>query len=185
MNVVTIKKPAITPVKLETVKQATHIDHNVEDDILNQWIRTGTGLAEKFQKRSFITQTLEISLDSFPNMPFEIPHPPLQSIESFKYYDYEETESVLNMDTILFIDTASDPARIGFKYNQRFPTVTLRGLAAVKIRIVAGYGDKSSDIPDEVKDAIILYCSWRNENRTSEDELPEHVKDLLRIDRVK
>jgi len=186
LQIVKIKEPAIEPVKLESLKLLTHIDEDIENDILNGWIQTARIHAEDFQKRAFITQTLELSLDGFPSMPFNIPYPRLQSLVSIKYYDFEDTENILDIDNIIHVDTASDPGRIGFKYNQYFPSTILREMASVKIQFVAGYGDKTSDVPADVKDAIAIYASHRNENRASEDDdIPDHFYNLLRPNRVK
>ncbi|NIP32677.1 hypothetical protein GWO25_02115, partial [Candidatus Saccharibacteria bacterium] len=171
-------------VLLKMVKTATHITEVVEDDLLEKWIKTGRRHAEAFQKRAYITQVLELSLDTWPSMPFEIPRPPLQQVDSIKYYDVDDVEYTLDLNTIIQVDTASDPGRIGLKNLQTLPTTTLRSMAAVKIRFTAGYGSAETDIPEDVQDAIMLYVTWRNENRAAEDSLPEHVKNLLRPNRV-
>ena len=183
-DIIIIAGPAIEPVTLAEVKLHTHIDHDVEDDILNSWIKTARTLAQDYQRRAYITQTLELSLDGFPGMPYDMPRSPLQSIESIKYYDYEDTENVFTVAD-LYVDIASDPGRIGFDYNITWPTTILRELAAVKIQFKAGYGDATTDIPENVRDAIFLYCTFRNENRAGEtDKVPSQFLDLLRQDRL-
>jgi len=163
--------PTVEPVTVDEVKTLTHVSHSVEDDLILRWIKTARQLAEGYQWRAYITQTLELSFDGFPSMPIEIPRSPLQSVTSIKYTDYLGTETTLyeagNTDMFL-VDTEGEPGRIDLAYNQVWPSVTLRTLSPVQIVFVAGYGDSADDVPDQVKDAILMYCGWRYENRAVE-----------------
>jgi len=199
-----ITPPAIEPVSLDDVKLHTRINYDVEDDILAVWIKTAREMAEMFQRRAYIAQLWEISFDSFPNMPLKLPRSPLISLQSIKIYDYEDTETVLydeNNDPItttttegivepstnsqFVVDIDSEPGRIGFAYNQIWPAVTLRAVNSVKIRFAAGYGLSASSVPAAVKDAIMLYCAYRNENRAGEEKaVPEQFYNLLAPDRL-
>jgi uncharacterized phiE125 gp8 family phage protein len=179
-----ITAPTIEPVSLDEVKLCARIDSDVEDTILLSWIKAARELAEGFQRRSYITQTLELTFDEFPCLPMYIPRPPLASISTVKYFDYQNTETSIAL-TDFIVDADSEPGRLDFAYNKLWPAVTLRPMAAVKIRYTAGYGAAASAVPAVVKDAIMLYCSYRNENRTAEvDAVPEHFYNLLRPDRM-
>lgn len=194
-NLKLISAPAIEPVTVAEVKLHAHIDHAVEDSLIETWIKSGRELAESFQRRAYYTQTWELIFDKFPPLPLNIPRAPLIEVLSVKYYDYEDTETVYDLDDLL-IDTDSEPGRIAHVYGITWPTTTLRDINAVKIRFTAGYGDAGTTtttspdfvveaIPANVKDAIMLYCSWRNENRTGETgEVPSAFFNLLRHDRV-
>jgi hypothetical protein len=58
-------------------------------------------------------------------------------------------------------------------------------MSSVKIRFAAGYGLDASDVPQNIRDAIMLYCGWRNENRAAEvGSEPEQFFNLLRHDRM-
>lgn len=184
MNLTIVTPPTVEPVLIDTVKQSAHIDHNIEDDIIRVWIRTARILAEAFHRKAYVTRTYDLTLDNFPAMPFDIPYPPLQSITSIKYYGTDDTEYSIDLNTVIQVDTSGIPGRIGLKYQQIFPTTVLRDMASVIIRFVAGYGDKESDIPENIKDAICLYCTYRNENRAGEEEeAPKEFYNLLRFDR--
>jgi hypothetical protein len=197
-----ITPPAIEPVSLDDVKLHAHIDHSVQDNILTTWIKSGRRLAEDYQHRAYIGQVWEIGFDDFPYMPIELPKAPLLGVMSIKYYDYQNAETVLyevadspittteevgsdfegNSDFI--IDTASEPGRIEHAYLKLWPSPVLRPIDAVKIRYAAGYGLKAIDVPENVIDSIMVYCTFRNENRAAENELPKQCIDLLRHDRV-
>jgi len=199
-----ITPPAIEPVTADEVKLHARISYDVEDALIEQWIASARKAAENFQRRAYIAQTLELSFDQFPAVPIYLPRPPLVWVKSIKYYDYlnavttlyEKFDDPLTTTTIedgdepstnnnFLIDADNEPGRICFAYGASWPTATLRDMNAVKIRYVAGYGDAATDVPESVKDAIMLYCTHMSENRASEeDAIPKQFFDLLRPDRV-
>ena len=140
-------------------------------------------------------QTWEVIFDSFPCMPIYVPRPPLVEVKWVKYYDYQDTETELTLSTYFQIDTNHEPGRISFKYGQSWPAVTTRDMEVLKIQYVAGYNiagsttttedPSSGDVPDNVKDAIYLYCTYRSENRTAEQgPVPEQFYNLLSDERI-
>jgi uncharacterized phiE125 gp8 family phage protein len=190
-----ISGPAVEPVTVDEVKLHAHIDHAVEDTLIEAWIKTARELAENYQKRAYYTQVWEMIFDGFPTLPLLIPRPPLISIDSLKYYDYEDTETDYDL-TNLIIDSDSQPGRICHVYGVTWPAETLREMNAVKIQFTAGYGNAGTtttdapdfvvqEIPQSVKDAIILYCTFRNENRAAEnDDIPKSFYNLLDPERI-
>jgi hypothetical protein len=198
-----ITQPAIEPVTHDEVKLHAHISHDVEDDLIDSWIASARKSAEDFQRRAYIYQVLELSFDEFPCMPILLPHPPTIWVKSIRYYDYLNTETTLyetfddpvttteepgtppSTNNEFLIDIDNEPGRICHAYGYQWPSVTLRDMNAVKIRYVAGFGASADDVPCLVKDAIMLFCTHKNENRASEDDtIPKQFFDLLRPDRV-
>jgi hypothetical protein len=198
-----ITPPSVEPITADEVKLHSHISHSIEDGLIENWIKSARLTAEEFQRRSYIAQTLELSIDYFPKLPLLLPRPPLIWVQSIKYYDCADNEVVLyeefdnpitttedpgtpletNSDFI--IDTDSDPGRICHAYGVTWPATTLREINSFKIRYLAGYGASASDVPANIKDAIILLCNHKNENRASENDIiPKQFYDLLRPDRV-
>jgi uncharacterized phiE125 gp8 family phage protein len=180
-----ITAPAIEPVTVDEVKMHTHIGHNAEDDLIAMWIKSGRELAEGFQRRAFITQTIELTLDRFPECgEIFLPRSPLASVTSFTYYDHVDAATAWAL-TNLIVDASSQPGRLALGYGIFWPSVTLRSINAIKIRYTAGYGSVATDVPGNVRDAITLYCSFRNESRAGESgAIPEQFFDLLRHDRM-
>lgn len=198
-----ITAPAIEPVSLDEAKMQAHISHDVEDDLIEHWIKAARQAAEDYQRRSYIAQVLEASFDGFPATPILLPHPPAIWVQSIKYYDTANAETTLyesfddplttteepgtepDTNEDFLIDLDGEPGRICLAYGCSWPSVVLREMNAVKIRYTAGYGDEAADVPGPVRDAIMLYVSHMNENRASEeDAIPKQFFDLLRPDRV-
>jgi uncharacterized phiE125 gp8 family phage protein len=193
-----ITPPSVEPVTAADVKLHAHISHDVEDQLIELWISAARSLAEDFQRRAYIGQKWEIAFDGFPCMPIYIPRPPLISVDSIKCYDILGSETVLysiaddpltttvepganaatNSDFI--IDTNSQPGRIDFAYGKTWPSITPRSMNALIIRFTAGYGLTAAAVPQAVKDAIMLYCTYRSENRAGEtEEAPKQFYNLL------
>ena len=205
MKIKVVTPPQIEPVTVEDVKLCAHIDHDIEDKIIAVWIKTARELAENYQKRAYITQILEQSYDNFPSVPFYLVRPPLIGVMTIKYTDsdgdtitlYDSGIDYMSATTTtgepfdppdtnsdFIIDVDGEPGRIDLAYLATWPTVTLQPINSVKIRYAAGYGDYPENVPEYIKDAIMLYCVYRNENRAGEvQETPSHFYNLLRQER--
>jgi len=188
-----ITPPTVEPITVAEAKIYAHIDHDVDDSIILSWIKIARIEAENYQRRSYYEQVWELSFDDFPDLaPLLIPRPPLTSIDFIHYYDSDN--AMTNMDLTLFIvDTNHEPGRLAHAYNEIWPSETLRPIDAVRIRYTCGYQEMygttttfapaNTPIPEYVKDAIYLYCGYRNENRSGEiEEIPRQFYDLLNQD---
>lgn len=179
-----ITGPTLEPVTIDYVKTHTHITHNVEDLLLQTLIKSARELAESYQKRAYLTQTLEMSFDMFPSVPLSIPRCPLASVTSIKYFDYLNVETTFSSANY-YVDTSGEPGRIMLGYSLQWPAVTLRPIDSVRIRFIAGAANDTSLISQNVIDAILMYCTWRYENRAVESgSVPEAFYTLLRHDRI-
>lgn len=293
MSIVRITPPAVEPVTPEEVRLHAHIDHDVEDADIRLWISTARFRAEVAQRRAFISQVWEMVLDHWPELPLDLPRPPLMELLSVKYRDVTNVETVLfdyvaastimvtaaeldiavgpgeelvfeDIDTFavsmrvnggapvsagtyrvvpvynpetaqydyefnhafaipsslspgdsivltyessgtevglftvstipmtvpagtplpanedFIVDTTSSrPGRIALAYNVVWPGVTLLPIGGLRIRYRAGYGETAADVPDYIKAAIILYCTYASENRAG--EVPEPPKEFFNL----
>jgi len=173
----------IEPVTVAEVKLYARVAHSVEDSIITKWIAAARKEAEDYQHRSYIEQTYRMTYDSFPGSCIEFPRPPLISVDSVKYYDTEDAENAFSSDNY-FVDLNSEIGRLALNYGISWPTATLRPINAVIIDFTTGYGDEAADVPDDVKNAIYLYCTYMYENREAENTFPKEFYDLLRPDRM-
>lgn len=194
-----ITGPTEEPCTVADVKLHTHIGSDVaEDPIILTWIKTARQLAENFQRRAYVFQTWELSFDGFPTLPILIPRPPLINVESFKYYGTDDVEYDHPLSNFI-IDYNTEPGRMCLGYQLVWPATILRTMDAVRIRYNAGYiipatGTSTTTtpspgtpdrIPDYVKDAIYLYCTYRYENRAAEVvQVPRQFYDILTPERI-
>lgn len=184
--------PSVEPVTVSEVKTHTRISGSDQDDMIEKWIKSGRELAESYQRRAFITQTIEVSFDGFPLVPLLLPRSPVQEVTEMKYYETDNTENIIYSSTSpvgtegnYYIDTDSKPARVTLAYGYTWPATTIREINSFKITYTAGYGDAADDVPENIKDAILLYCDWRYENRAAEtNAVPEQFYNLLDMQRI-
>lgn len=174
--------PLVEPISLTEVKDYLRIDGNDSDSTLSPLIISAREYCEDYQNRALITQTWELTLDSFPDNLIRVPRPPLQSVVSIKYKDELGIEATISSSDYI-VDTDSEPGRIVLAAGKTWPSLTLQPINGVKIRYVAGYGDNAADVPQKTKDAMLMYIANRHEN-PEEKDVPRAVHSLLYQDRV-
>ena len=137
----------------------------IEDGELNIIITAARMDCENFQNRAYITQTWELWLDEWSdNNSIRIPLPPLQSIESIKYYDTDDVEYII-APTEYYVDTIDQfGGWVILNHNKVWPVTQLRPANGVCITFVAGYGD-AGDVPANVRAAILLILGHLYEHR--------------------
>lgn len=179
-----VTPPAIEPVTLDQALSHCSANSGIQDDDFRDWIRAAREEAERFQRRAFIEQTLQLSFDNYPVFPIYLPRPPVTEVTSVKMYDIEDTETVVSVSDFL-IDYNTSPARMTFAYGNVWPDVSLRDLNAIQIQYTAGYGDSTDDVPRYVKKAILFYVAYMYENRAAEVEtVPKQFYHILSSQRM-
>jgi len=162
---------------------------STEDTLLEALITTAREYCEGFQNRQYVTATWELWLDGFPcDDCIKIPLPPLQAINSIKYYDTDNVVATMTA-TDYFVDTKSEPGRVVLAYSIAWPTTTLRPVNGVCIEFDSGYGDLASDVPKRVNQAMLLLIGHLYAHREESTEkalqsIPFGVKALLSLDRI-
>jgi uncharacterized phiE125 gp8 family phage protein len=183
MSIKLITAPIIEPVTIQeqTTREYLRLDGNESDNNVSKLLKTARETAENFQNRAYLTQTWELSLDSYPRMPLELPRPPLQSLVSVKLYAADGSEVVMDIADFI-VDADSEPGRIAFKSGKTWPAIKLREINAVKIQFKAGYTDVNK-VPEMVKQAILIHAAHRFENPDG-DDTPQAFYNLLWPDRI-
>jgi len=185
---VTIKtEPATEPVSLVEAKAHLRVDCTDDNDYITTLIKVARKYAELYQRRSYITQTLELRLDRFPRYLLELPRPPSSAVASIKYTDSAGDEQTLDA-SLYTTDFNSYMPRIVPAFNQSWPT-TRAVIDAVLIEYTAGYGAASA-VPETIKQAILLLVSHWYENREpvslgqTPADIPKTVDALLTMEKV-
>lgn len=162
---------------------------STEDTLLSALITTAREYCEGFQNRAYIVQTWELILDNWPyGDSIDIPLPPLQSITSIKYKNSTGIEATLATNQYI-VDPDSYLGRLVLAYGCTWPNAVLYPAGAIRVRFVAGYGDAATDVPQRVKQAMLLLIAHWYKNREAIDagnmsEIPLGVQELLWQDRV-
>lgn len=165
----------------QATKEYLRIDGTDSDNQVAILLKSAREAAESFQNKAYLTQTWELSFDTFPEIPIQVPRPPLQSLVSVKLYNSAGEEVAVDIADFI-VDSDSEPGRITFKSGKTWPSITLREINAVKFQFKAGYTE-ASKVPESVKIAILIYASHRYENPDGED-VPQAFYNLLWSNRI-
>lgn len=178
--------PATDPLTLAEAKAHLRVTATDEDALITSLITAATDSAEIFTGRALVTQTWDLTLDSFPCV-IEVPKPPLVSVTSITYIDTDGATQTL-ATTEYTVDTKSEPGRIVPAYGKYWPS-TREVPNAVTIRFVAGYGNAAA-VPKSIKQGMLMQIEHMFDNRGTVNignvvnEIPLTMQSLYNMHRV-
>lgn len=162
MVVDTLAGPAIEPVTLDEAKAHLRVDFSDDDDLITALIKTATASLESYTRTRLITQTVQVTADSFLKLR-SLPVWPVQSVVSVVYDDLDGVETT--WDPALFTHRRSvKPNQIVPAYEETWPHARDH-VDAVRVTLVVGYGDAAEDVPAEIRHAMKLMISELYNNR--------------------
>jgi len=106
-----------------------------------------------------------------------------------RYYDTDDTAYFIDAGDYL-VDVKSEPGRVCLNYGESWPSTTLRPHNGICVTFVAGYGDAASDVPRNIRQAMLLLIGHLYENRedvitgTIVSQMPLASQHLLWKDRI-
>ena len=175
--------PASTyPVSLTEAKSHLKVDTTADDTYITSIIKAATQLSEEYTNRFFIDTEIEQYASSFVELK-TLFKSKVSAITNVKYYDNNNTLQVLSA-TVYNTQLNYEPSQIQLAENQSFPSITKRN-DAVRAKYTVGYGSSASDVPEIIKQAILMTIGNFFQNRNSvvigriATELPMNVKWLL------
>ena len=159
--------PAIEIVATTDIKEICRVDYSStdEDDFIADLIQSVRAYSESIGNRAYITQTWQYYLDEFPNDDIiELPRPPLQSVDSINYYDYENTINTLS--TTYYNYDLSDNV-LYLEYGQSWPSYTPKAHGSVLIEFTAGVISASSfkELYFDIYQQNLAICAKLFDNR--------------------
>lgn len=171
MSTVLITGPVKRPVSIGEVKGHALISHDRDDALIYGWIDMAVDDAQhETGGRQLITATWDEYFDRWPcvadsrgDLALKLYRAPVQSLSSVKYLDASSVQQTLDPSNYR-VDIVSPRARVVIK-----PTAVLPSLAdqtqSVVVRYVAGYGTEPHDVPEKIRQWIILQVATRSEFR--------------------
>ncbi len=177
--------PATEPLTLAEAKAHLRVDIPDEDTLISGLIVAARQMAEQHTGRPLISQTWTLYTSSF-TAPIEF-KPGAQSITSVKYQDSDNAQQTL-ADTVYELRRGLVP-ELGLKYSQSWPSVLCHP-DSVQIEFVAGYGASGDDVPQQIKQAMLLVLGQLYEYReeivvgTIVSQIPKASEYLLQPYRI-
>lgn len=169
MNLKLKTPPQEAPLSLDLVKAHLRLSDPSEDAYLEHLIKTACAQIELLTNRCLITQIWELMIHE-PGIHIRLPLAPVQKIKSIHWMTSRGDKLSIGMDKTK-IDNKQDGPILQM-LNPIF--------GQAKIQFVVGYGDHVSDVPSNLKHALLLLVAHYYENRGDHNQkLPEEVFNLV------
>jgi uncharacterized phiE125 gp8 family phage protein len=178
--------PALEPVSLIEAKAHLRVDGDDEDALIAALIVAARQYVEAVCNLALLTQSWALTLAAFPRL-IAVPRPPLQTVEEITYVDSAGVMQTLAADQYR-LDTTRMPGWITPAYGVVWPCA-LPVTAAITVRFTAGYGDAPADVPQTLRQAMLLFIAERYERREASVDgllspVPLAVDALLWLHRI-
>lgn len=167
MALVISTEPAEEPLSIEEVKTHLRVDMDDDDDLIQNLITSARQYVESYLKRSLISQTWKYYPEEWPDEDYmELPMPPLLSVTSVVYTDYNGTATTMTLTTDYVVDTYHEPGRVVLAYGQTWPSTTLTVTNPICVTFICGFGTPE-DIPRAIRSAMLIFIGDLYEQRES------------------
>ena len=198
MSLTQLVPPAIEPITLAEAKLHARIIDSSEDSLVTLMISSARRYAEAYCGRSFITQQWRLTLDSFPGplgwvarnpKTFSLPshaiqleRAPVQSVQAVSYRDMGgQWQTMPEANYVL--DLTGPLARIVPTFGQIWP-ITQPQIASVRVDFTAGYGNMATEVPEGIRQWLLIRVASLYENREEVSAQRFTVEPLAFIDRL-
>ncbi len=166
MALILVTGPTSEPLTLADAKTHLRVDIDDDDALIEALVVAAREYVERIcrPQLALISQTWRWISDVYPGTTLELRPYPLQSVTSITVTDDAGADTVVSSSDYL-VDTSSEPGRVRLKSAASWPSVDLRELNGFAVEFVAGFGDDASDVPQQIRQAMLLLIGHWYENR--------------------
>ena len=169
---------------ITTAEAKAHLKVDVSDDdtLIDNLVKAATQSCEEFTNRYF-TETVVTQYSDKMTDTKHLYKSPVSGVTHIKYYNSSNVLTTWDGSNYL-LDKSSTPARIGLAVDASYPSIADR-INAVEVKYTVGYGSSASDVPQAIKQAILLTVGNWYQNRqevvtgTIASQLPKSAQYLL------
>ena len=163
MGLVLVSGPGAEPLTLDEVKAHVRIDGTTEDALLQSLILTSRLHIEAALGLALMTQSWRMVLDQWPeDGVVKLPLAPVQFVSVVRVLSSDGTPTVVDAASY-GLDTSGRPARLAA--NAGVWVTPGKGFAGIEIDFVAGFGATAGDVPEPVRQALLLLVAHWYEHR--------------------
>jgi uncharacterized phiE125 gp8 family phage protein len=176
-------QPSLEVWTLSEVKNYLKVDTSSDDTLITTLLQSAREVAERYLNQALITQTITEKLDRLNKPIIYLSVSPVISVTSFQYADSQNTTQTYNSSNYI-VDNFEKPSRLSLAYGKTWPTL-YGNINDVTIVYTAGYGAAASNVPMQIRQAILMMVADAYDNR--EDyvkKLPtasEYLLDQYRV----
>lgn len=163
MPSILLTPPASEPVSLAEAKAFLRIEHDDDDGVIAALIAGARLHIEMQTRRATITQVWRLTRDVWPTggvVP--ILPAPLQVLLAARVYRSDGGADVIAPENFT-VDAIPAPGRLGFTRGALPAPERVGG--GIEFDVVVGYGDAPEDVPQPLRQAILLLAAHWYENR--------------------
>lgn len=155
MPLILTTPPAVEPVLLSEAKTHLRVAHADDDAFISKLIVAARRTVEARTALRLVTQNWSLFLDCWPDRTaVSLAVSPVSEIADVFTYGEDDTPSTYD-PAHYYLDPVSKPARIVLR-DGRVPPRGGRPINAIEIRFVAGFGANETQVPQDLKQAILL-----------------------------
>lgn len=158
-NKITVE-PSIEPVTLAEAVKYCRGNIGIEDDIFNALIAVATEQVESITEHRMIIHTSEQYFDGWPrNNEFCLRFPPLDTVNSLKYYDEDGTLQTWAASNYWVINNSKHEGFLRIKPGSTIPTLENGRPQAIVVNYDNGYGATAASTPETFKTVIKMFVN--------------------------
>lgn len=155
MGQVLVQAPASEPVSLAEAKAQLRVVNADDDQLIASLITAARRVVEARTGLCLIAQDWLCFRDAWPeDGVIELPVAPLRAVEEIGVFGEDDTKAVIDPAHYL-VDAASRPPRVLLRSSRIWPRPG-RGVNGIGIRAEAGFGTSPQDVPQPLRQAILL-----------------------------
>ena len=184
MSTVLLSGPAVEPISLAEAKAHMRVDTPSEDTLIQSLVMASRLHIEAALDLALVTQSWRCHRDTWSRShALALPMRPIQSISSVKIYAADDSHITYGADDFI-LDGNANPARVVWR-GHTTPPKSGRIANGIEIDLVAGFGDAASDVPQSIRQALLLLIAHWYENRepveigATATPIPPAVSELL------
>ena len=178
--------PSVEPITLADAKTHLRADTGAEDTLIQSLIMASRLHIEAALDLALITQSWRLRLDSWPrSRTLILPLRPVQELITVRVHVDDDTSDTLDSGDFI-LDGSPNPARLVWRGSGTAPVSPIAA-NGIEIDFVAGYGDAPSDVPQPIRQALLLLVAHWYENRepveigATATVIPGSVSSLLSL----
>jgi uncharacterized phiE125 gp8 family phage protein len=156
--------PTVEPVSLAEAKLHLRVDTDAEDTLIQSLIMASRLHIEAALDLALITQTWRDHRDAWPrSRTINLPLRPVQGVTAIRILTDDDESRLLDPDAFI-LDGSANPARLVWRSTGIAPAPNTAA-NGIEIDFVAGFGDEPSDVPQPIRQALLLLTAHWYENR--------------------